>query len=291
VTDRSLRPLIIAGATAVASVGLLTLAIGQGWLGPDVGRGDGFCEAARDGFLKQPANSLSNLGFVVAGLMVAWRAGRRDQLGDVLPRQTGLPTAYAVVTVLLGPASAAMHATQSELGGHLDLLSMYLIASFAAAYALMRLLRREPTFFFQVFLLMVAGCELVGTIRGAVPVVHDAGNTVFGVLLVMAIVIETVLWRRGGPTRTDLRWGAGAAGSMLVAFVIWNLAQGPWCDPGSLVQGHAAWHLLDAVAAYLLFRLYASERVVVTDGLRPGATELRSDHEVAADGLGDGRRP
>ena len=47
---------------------------------------------------------------------------------------------------------------------------------------------------------------------------------------------------------------------MLVAFAIWNLSQHGWCDPHSLVQGHAAWHLLDALAAYLLFRLYASER-------------------------------
>ena len=115
----------------------------------------------------QPANSLSNAGFVVAGLAIAWYAGRRDRLGDVLVTRPGLPTAYAAVTVLLGPASAAMHATQSELGGHLDLLSMYLIASFAAAYALMRLVGQGSVFFFQVFLMLVAACELVGTVDGS----------------------------------------------------------------------------------------------------------------------------
>jgi len=136
VADRDLRPLAITGAVAVVSVGLLVLAVAGGWLGADVGRGDVFCEVPHDLVrVFQPANSLSNLGFVVAGLAVAWRAGRPELLGDVLPRLRGLPTAYAVVTVLLGPASAAMHATGSVLGGHLDLLSMYLIASFAAAYA------------------------------------------------------------------------------------------------------------------------------------------------------------
>ena len=163
-----------------------------------------FCEVPHDlDGVFQPANSLSNLGFVVAGLAVAWRAGRPELLGDVLPRLRGLPTAYAVVTVLLGPASAAMHATGSALGGHLDLLSMYLIASFAAAYALMRLVRQGAVFFFQVFLLMVAACELVGTIDAEVPVVHIAGNLAFGALLVTAIVVEVVLWRRadGSPDR------------------------------------------------------------------------------------------
>ncbi len=146
----------------------------------------------------QPANSLSNAGFVVAGLAIAWYAGRRDRLGDVLVTRPGLPTAYAAVTVLLGPASAAMHATQSELGGHLDLLSMYLIASFAAAYAVMRLVGQGSVFFFQVFLMLVAACELIGTVDGSVPMVHESGNLAFGTLLVSAIVIEVVLWRRHG---------------------------------------------------------------------------------------------
>ena len=263
---------------AVASVGLLVLAVGGDWLGPDVGRGDVFCEVPHDvDGVFQPANSLSNLGFVAAGLAVAWRAGRPWLLGDVLPRLRGLPTAYAVVTVLLGPASAAMHATGSELGGHLDLLSMYLIASFAAAYALMRLVRQGVVFFYQVFLMMVAACELVGTLDAEVPIVHIAGNLAFGVLLVTAIVVEVVLWRRAprlSQPRTYLRWGGGAVAAMALAFVIWNLAQGPWCDPTSWLQGHAAWHLLCAVAAYLLFRLYASERV--TDPLRSVAVGSRS---------------
>src|SRR3954447_8200020 len=116
-STRSLRPLAYAVVTAALSTGLLVLAVGQGWLGPDVGRGANFCEAARDGWVKQPANSFSNLGFVVAGLLIAWRAGRRNQLGDVLPTHAPLATAYACVVVVLGPASAAMHATQAERGG------------------------------------------------------------------------------------------------------------------------------------------------------------------------------
>jgi hypothetical protein len=47
---------------------------------------------------------------------------------------------------------------------------------------------------------------------------------------------------------------------MLVASVIWNASQHGLCDPHSLLQGHAAWHLLCAVSAYFLFRFYASER-------------------------------
>ena len=55
-----------------------------------------------------------------------------------------------------------MHATQSEVGGQLDLLSMYLVASFAAAYALMRWLRQGRLFFWQLFSLMVAAASWSG---------------------------------------------------------------------------------------------------------------------------------
>lgn len=250
--DRSLRPLACAAAVAVASTALLVIAVGAGWLGPDVERGANFCEAARDGWVKQPANSFSNLGFVVAGLVIAWHAGRTTL--------HGLATPYACLVVFLGPASAAMHATQSELGGQLDLLSMYLVAAFAAAYALLRWYRRDRTFFWQLFLLFVAGCELIGLLGDDVPAVQQSGNVAFAALLLTAVILEVRLWRRADPTRTDLRWGAAALGCILVAFAIWNVTKTRWCDPHSLIQGHAAWHLLGALSAYLLFRLWASEQ-------------------------------
>lgn len=249
-------PLVVAGVVAVVSTALLALAIGRGWLGPDVGRGDDFCEAAREGWVKQPANTWSNLGFVLAGLAIAWHAGR-----TAMGARRRLATAYACLVVALGPASAAMHATQSAAGGELDLLSMYLVASFAAAYALMRLAGRGTRFFVQLFVAFVAACEVIGLWPHEVPVVRYAGNVAFAALLLTAVVVEVRLWRRAGTaeSRTDLRWGAASLASILVAFTIWNATKDAWCDPHSLLQGHAAWHLLDATAAYFLFRLWASE--------------------------------
>ena len=253
-------PLVVTGAVAIASVGLLWLALVQGWLGADVGRGATFCEAARDQLVRQPANTLSNAGFVVAGLLIALRLGRTPSDDAVLSRPVG--TAYAVLVVLLGPGSAAMHASQSALGGHLDTTSMYLLASFAASYALARLRGLGGTGFAALFVVLLLGCELVGSWSQPLPVVMFAGNLVFGVLLLAAITVEVVLARRPG-RRIDLRWGAAGLAAMVVAFVVWNGAKHgtPFCDPDSLLQGHAVWHLLGAVAAYCLFRLYASERL------------------------------
>ena len=239
------------------STGLLVLAVSQGWLGPDVDRGAQFCERRADSLVRQPANTWSNAGFVVAGLTIAWRARRPALLGDVLGARPQLATLMACVVVLLGPASAAMHATESEAGGRLDVASMYLIASFAVAYALSRWFEWRVVDFASCFLLLVAGCEVVGSWPVDVPVLMFPGNVAFAALLLLAAGVEVAIWRRGR-TRLRLSFGMAALGAMLTAFVVWLAAQ-HWCDPSSWLQGHALWHLLCALAAYLLFRLYADE--------------------------------
>ncbi len=166
-----LRPLVVAGGTAVVSLGLVVAAARWGWMGEDVGRGATFCEAPRAGWIRQPANTWSNLAFVVAGLAVAWYAVDRARLGLTLGAHPGLATAYAVLVVLLGPGSMAMHATQSDLGGHLDLLSMFLVSAFALAYALMRLVHRGPAFLALVFLVAVVAGMAVQLRGGSVPLV------------------------------------------------------------------------------------------------------------------------
>jgi len=243
-TTRDTGPIIIAAATAAVSCGLLALAVWRGWLGADVGRGANFCEAARDRAVRQPANTFSNVGFVAAGLLIAWHAGTTRR---------GIGTVMACLVVLLGPGSAAMHATQSAIGGHLDMLSMYLVASFAAAYATTRWLRGDMRLFAGAFAGGVAFCEVVGLRGGEVPVVMSSGNAAFALLLVVATVVEVLIVRRG-EARARRGYAYASLASILIAFAIWNATRTRLCDPHSLVQGHAIWHVLCAVAAYLLYR-------------------------------------
>jgi hypothetical protein len=258
---RDRRPVVPAAVTAAVTLGLVLAAARWGWLGPDAGRGSQFCEATRAGWILQPANTWSNLAFVIAGLMVAWYAGDRLRLGLTMGAHPGLATAYAVLVVLLGPGSMAMHATQSEVGGHLDLLSMFLVSGFALGYAAMRVWRRGPTFLAVAFPVLVGAGMAVYLAGGPVPVVNHAGNAAFSVMLLLAIALEVVLWRRAG-VRQDAWFGVAAVGTLVVASTVWRFGRDghPWCDPTSWFQWHGLWHVLCAVAAYLLFRHYAAER-------------------------------
>ena len=259
--SRDRGPLLVASVTAVVSLAAVLFAVRWGWLGPDVGRGGEFCEAARPGWVRQPANTWSNLGFVAAGLAVAAHAGVRRRLGLTLGAHPGLATAFGALVVLLGPGSMAMHATQSELGGHLDLLSMFLVSGFALAYALMRFLRRGPALFAAVFVVAVVVGMAAHLRGGTVPVLGHSGNAAFAVELVVAVTLEVVLARRPA-VRQDRWWALASVLTLLTAFAIWTTGMRghAWCRPDSLLQQHGAWHLLCAGAAYLLFRHYAAER-------------------------------
>jgi hypothetical protein len=259
---------VTAAVTALASSGLLAVAIARGWLGPDVGRGANFCEAARDAVVRQPANTFSNVGFVLAGLLIAWHARLPGNVGSTLSARRALVTVMACLVVLLGPGSAAMHATQSAAGGHLDMLSMYLVASFAAAYAGMRWLRGGTALFTALFAAGISLCEIVGAARVAIPVVMTTGNLVFALLLTTAVVLEALLMRRGEATAAR-GYAFASLAAILVAFAIWNASRAWLCEPYSLIQGHAIWHVLGALSAYLLYRYYASEEIRVGPGSAP----------------------
>jgi hypothetical protein len=86
------------------------------------------------------------------------------------------------------------------------------------------------------------------------------GNFIFGLYITLTVVFE-LLNTYVRKLEHSKKYGFMSLGSLLLAFGIWNMWKddSPLCDPQSLLQGHAIWHILDAVAAYYLFRFYASE--------------------------------
>lgn len=237
--------------TAVCSLGLCLAALMFEWFGDYSGAGSGFCEAKHEGWIKQPANSWSNLGFMAAGLRMAWLISRdrfascRNPLTE--SAFTGL--FFSVLTVLLGPGSMAMHASGTRLGGFIDVLSMYLIAGFLVAYSAQRLIGYKTVMFCMVFSGVLGYC-LWANHSGYGRIGHlSGGNVAFALSLTTTAVFEVVN-SYGRPIRQQRSWGYASLVSILVAFLIWNLSRTGqvWCNPHSIIQGHAIWHLLDAVS-------------------------------------------
>ncbi len=212
-----------------------------------------FCEQPRTGALVlQPANSWSSFGYVLLGFLMMVLAAGRDPASAMPPlaaRTLGL------TAIIVGLGSALLHATLTLWGQFLDVAGMYLLGSFLLVCALARW-RAIPDG--RAIALYAALCSLLVAVLIMLPEVR---RWLFAVLLLLAIVIELVFAR---PLRPGARlaYYLGGLLATALAFGIWILDQnGVVCAPGSLLQGHAVWHLLGAVSLWLSFSYYRSERL------------------------------
>lgn len=264
---------------ALAGVALLAAAGQGGWQGQRaeclgaVTHPKCFCERARPRLVAQPANTASNLAFVLVGLAIAAgvdrdrrrrAAGRPPEPANAMTRDAFLPGCYAVVVALLGPGSMALHASLTRWGGRLDVASMYVFAAFLVAYGAMQAAAWGRARFVMLYATLAAA--LVAS-KLWTPIESD---WIFGATLGAAAVSDGAV-RRVRPTlRRDGRWLLASLGLFGLAFAIWLPSQsgGALCDPESLLQGHAAWHALCALAAGALFLYLRSERELNAPGAR-----------------------
>jgi hypothetical protein len=69
-----------------------------------------------------------------------------------------------------------------------------------------------------------------------------------------------------GSRRTYVPWYWLGVSSFLVAYAIWRTGTGDhdWCRPDSLLQAHAVWHILSALATWCFFVFLRTERPLAT---------------------------
>jgi hypothetical protein len=254
-------------AVAVVTTTVVVIGLVEYWFGTPRGDTMWFCERVRPGFVKQPANTWSNFGFIIAGVYIGWLSYRNRFTAENLMTATFFfPVLFACIVVFLGPGSIAMHGSNGPWGGFLDLLSMFMISSFVFCYALNRLFRLPDTVFVALFLVSVVASSWINLqpFNGASPYL-TISEYIFALQLVLSFPAELYI-RFAGRTGSAVVRGMASVLTMCTAFLIWNLSRTTeswFCDPDSLIQGHAIWHILNALAAYFLFMYYVTEEMPV----------------------------
>ena len=201
-----------------------------------------FCEEIRSDGIRQPANSVSSLAFVLVAALVLYRGWNSHRTTASL---------FALTLIFVGIGSAWFHATLSFTAQFFDVLGMYLIATLALVLSVGRSRRLTHATMASAYLGMNA---VLGSILFLAPAYR---RWIFAALLAPIIVFEIRDPARGR------RFMVRAIAVMGIAFIIWILDfNRVLCSPSSLVQGHAAWHLLGALAAWYLFLHYTRERHV-----------------------------
>ncbi|MFZ0324674.1 MAG: hypothetical protein WAN48_11145 [Actinomycetes bacterium] len=206
--------------------------------------GQGDCEAPGGGWLSQPVNATSSLAFVVAGLWVTWWARRR---ADVDLR---LAVGYGLAVVLTGIGSADYHGTRSLAASfvHDWGLSAALLFIVVFDLALIFVWERARQWGVYLFAVVAVGVALV--------IAPTIGAVLAGVgALAMVVAEGWVLvtgrrsWRLRGGTPEAAAYSVAAVALLVgVGLYLASRTNGVLCHPGSLLQGHAVWHVLTALA-------------------------------------------
>jgi hypothetical protein len=174
------------------------------------------------------------------------------------------PTLFSAIVVFMGPGGAFFHASLTDWGGAVDVLSMFLWINFLIFYDLASIYDWSRFRFLVSYIVATAVLVLPRLLYG------PAGVPIFAVVFGCWLLIEAaaaIVSRRPGVRSAftfdrDRRWLLGHLVTSIVAFAIWTASHGggPLCRPESLFQGHAVWHVLNAVAFTLLYPYLRSER-------------------------------
>jgi len=199
-----------------------------------------FCEKAGTGPIKRPFYALSNFAYLFIGLIIL----KKGQ-GSRLSKQFGY------LSILIGFFSFIYDASYTYFSQLIDLLGMLLFVNLLIYLSAKRffLFSGRKIIFFQFW----AICFGILTI---IYFKSMAGEFVFGLFIIFAIILEFLLWRKKKALNFSL-WLQGV-GVFILGFLFWLPdALGLFCDPNNYINGRSIFHLLTALTIYLLYQYYS----------------------------------
>jgi hypothetical protein len=214
------------------------------WRIAAAGAGVGDCEAIRAGFLHQPANAISSLAIVAAAVWIAARASR-------VPAERPELLALAAIVAANGLASFGFHGSAQASARWPHDLSALAIPLFVAVHDA-GLVRGAPVR--SRLRALGIGVVILGVVLALRP---ELLMPLGFVGAVAAGVGELAAYRAGyrprpgRATRSQLAAWSLVLGVLALAGLAYLLGRSasPWCRPASLLQAHAAWHLLVALGS------------------------------------------
>lgn len=237
-----MRPILLFLIITLASLTLQFLpAPWAGWVRDGCEIANCYCETLRPAsFVIQPIAAYSNLAFVLVGLLIVFSP----------PTAFQHRITYGLGLIAIGFGSGFYHVSLTRAGEWFDLVGIYVLVGLMVMSNLTRLRPLSQRQFLAGYLALVA----LGGLQMAVA--PRLQQVMFGALIVAALVLEALAWRKPSGPRRCLFAGLG---TFAVGVAVWVLdGRLLPCQPDSLIQWHAVWHTLAALAAGLLFLYYQS---------------------------------
>lgn len=272
--------------TTVIAFAVVFLVASAGWPGQITSNcyedylvtADCYCEKLRgdkpgDAWFAQPMNTISNLWFVLAGLLMAYSSDSRtfpnkewwENKKNPFTQDSMYTTTFALAACLVGIGSVCLHASFTAWGRQVDMIAMYCIAAFTLTYPFVKnkTLSRE-----QAIDLYSLECALLvyWTLAVGTP---EQTRKLFSTLITASWAIELfhVDQEIAKQNKNARRILMSNIFLFVVAVLIWKASESgaPYCYPDSLWQGHSLWHMQAAMAIFGQYCFYLSEDLSEAD--------------------------
>ena len=274
-----------------------------------IGEVSRWCERISGGYFREPANALSNLGFISTGLLMFWiLASEKKVKGSRFHGPTITALTYATAAVWLGPGSLLMHGTHTAWGQWADWLSMIMWISIPWLVNIFTIKNWEESLFLKTYLFIVGIYGILSWFLGTglgvnfnfwflsialwiitevlqsfySPIVRYLSGfvgvavmAVFGIFPNDIIQEVTKYWwiilfwipaffinQKHQSNKRYFPWYWLGIAFYMTAFVIWlqGYPNQPLCNPDSLIQPHAIWHILSSCATLSFFFFFRTAR-------------------------------
>jgi len=173
-----------------------------------IGEASRWCERISAGVFREPINTLTNLGFMIAGLFILYTVSNESSFND-FSGLNKITILYGVTVVYLGPGSMMMHGTNTEWGGWADNLSMVMYIIIPWLYNLYRMSDWSINTFLNVYVLIVI---FYAVMRGLFGHGMGIGLDLFGVSIGLWVISE-FLYRFWSPS---MRFISGFVGFLVM---------------------------------------------------------------------------
>lgn len=279
--NRTVRALVLTAAISVGVFAVMAvvfgLALDRGvWAEYDSFRCDEYCEYSNQcdheiadrPAVQQPANTWSNLFFLLAGLLVVTR---RFDVGTMT---------FALSTGYLFLGSFLFHASITRFWQVADVAGIYAVLWVLVGHAV----HRTSGWAWHWIVIPVGILDVVFTAFKRDMDSVGLGSTVWLIVFLVILVIFVAV--HAGFTINKIPDNAKGRGGKIAVVVTMAILPGvlfglgfmcraldvnrTWCDPDSAIQGHAFWHFFAAVAMYFTWRFFDRSRL----------REREPDHEL-----------
>lgn len=195
-------------------------------------------------WIRQPANTWSNLAYVIVGLWLLLQPPARA--GGVL-------MLIPFTAVVIGIGSFMYHASFSLLFQTVDLGAMYLFSCLLIVLDVQRLVFLSGWAFYGLYVsLFLVSLAAFLIIR------KQSSFLIFGLHIVIVVVLEMASALLGQRASDYRPFGAMFA-VLIAALIPWTLDyKGLAFHPDNhLIQGHALWHVISSLCFIFVFRYYS----------------------------------